>query len=64
MAEEVFTIISKFQVGSLKPSNETDKLPIFVPIFPFCYNSVDYGETLRGKVKLCLLKISRERQRL
>jgi len=62
--EDVFTDIHKFQVGCLKPSTEKDRLPIFIPIFPFCYNTMDYGESLRGKVRLNVLKSSSERLRL
>jgi len=61
MFYDVFSDIRTFQVGTLKPPKTKDELPIFVPIYPFMYESVDYGETLRGKVRMSLIKQSQER---
>jgi len=58
---DIFTDVRCFQVGCLKPSADSATNPTFVPIFPFMYESIGYGEMLRGRVRLSLLKQSRER---
>lgn len=46
---DVFTEINIFQVGLIKPENPlspaTEK-GCFVPIFPFMYEALDYGESI------------------
>lgn len=61
---DVFSDIRVFQVGCLKPTADSTSLPTFVPIFPFMYESVDYGETLRGKIRLQMIMQSQERTNL
>ena len=59
---DIFTDVKQFSVGCLKPAADPKlDLPIFVPIFPFMYESVEYGETLRGKVRLSLIRQGAER---
>ena len=53
---DIFEDIKTFQVGTLKPAASKNDLPVFVPVYPFMYESVEYGETLRGKVRMYMLK--------
>jgi hypothetical protein len=61
---DIFDDIRTFQVGTLKPATSKDECPIFVPLYPFMYSSVEYGETLRGKVRMTLVKQSQERMQI
>ena len=45
----IFKQIDKFQVGVIKPANtsaQDSESPSFVPIFPFMYPEVDYGDSI------------------
>ena len=45
---DVFSEINIFQVGIIKPENPNaePKYACFIPIFPFMYEALDYGELI------------------
>ena len=55
---DVFTEINIFQVGIIKPEKEASQSACFVPVFPFMYEDLDYGELIvdtRNTISLHLL---------
>ena len=55
---DVFTEINIFQVGIIKPEMESSQSACFVPVFPFMYEDLDYGELIvdtRNTISLHLL---------
>lgn len=58
---DVFTEINIFQVGIIKPENpgtESAESACFIPVFPFMYEDLDYGELIvdtRNTISLHLL---------
>ena len=66
---DIFTDISIFQVGLVKPGNQKGSIEskdFFVPIFPFMYESIEHGEQIvdyRNAISLHLQPESSQRVR-